>query len=211
MTTPTAPPPQQSYAPQPSVAPAKFVGLAWTALILGIVGCVFSVIPILNNVSAMAAVVGIILGFIAIFGTRTVLALIGGALCVAAVVLTIAMQSHTVAAINSSIQNIGGHDSAAMADVTATGCSVTNDYGTALTHATVTITNHTGSTQSYMATISVNDTQGARIGEINAVSNSLAAGQSATLTGMGATGSATSNTKPGPATRTVASVNRFPS
>jgi len=88
---------------------------------------------------------------------------------------------------------------------------VTDDYGTALTHATVTITNHTGSTQSYMATISVNDTNGARIGEINAVSNSLAAGQSATLTGMGATGSAASNTKPGPATCTVASVNRFPS
>ncbi|PZS21634.1 MAG: hypothetical protein DLM61_27690, partial [Pseudonocardiales bacterium] len=89
-------------------------------MILGIVGCVFSIVPILNNLSAMAAVVGIILGFIAIFGTRRMLALIGAVLCVLAVVFTVLAQQSTVAAINNSI---GGHDPAAMADVTATGCS----------------------------------------------------------------------------------------
>jgi hypothetical protein len=184
--------------------PAKFVGLAWSALILGIVGVVGSIIPLFNNLTAMAAVVGIILALIAVFGTRRILALLGGALCVLAIVFTVMAQ-------NALGQSLSGHDPAAMSDVAATGCSVTNDYGTALSHATVTITNHSQATQSYMATISVNDTSGTRIGEINTSSNSLAAGQSATLSGTEASGTAVSNAKPGPATCVVAHVNRFAS
>jgi hypothetical protein len=193
-----------AFTPAPTTA--RFTGLAWAALILGIIGIVGSIVPILNNLTALAAVVGLILGFIAIFGTRRVLALTGGVLCVLAIVFTVMAQKSTVASIDKAL---GGHDPAAMTDVQASGCSIGNDYGIGATHATVTITNHTASTQSYMATISVNDATGARVGEINVISNSLVAGQSAILSGMNATGSAGGNARPGPATCTVASVNRF--
>jgi hypothetical protein len=62
-----------------------------------------------------------------------------------------------------------------------------------------------------MATIGVNGADGARIGEINVVSNSLTAGQSVSLSGMNASGTATQGAKPGPVACVVASVNRFPS
>lgn len=89
--------------------------------------------------------------------------------------------------------------------------SVTSEYGLASRHATVKITDSTDRTQSYMATISVNDTSGARIGEINMSSNSLVAGQSVTLTGMAASDTAGTGAQPGPATCVVANVNRFAS
>ncbi len=62
-----------------------------------------------------------------------------------------------------------------------------------------------------MATFSVNDANGARIGEINTFTNSLAPGQSVTLTGMQASGTADSGAKPGPAICAAANVNRIAS
>jgi hypothetical protein len=99
-------------------------------------------------------------------------------------------------------------ESAAANDVTVSKCSVTKDFGVALTHATVRITNSTDRTQSYLATISVNDSSGARVGEVNVVSNSLAAGQSVELDSPG---SAAKDFKPGQLTCTVAKADRFPS
>ena len=124
-----------------------------------------------------------------------------------AVVFTIAKQSHDVAALNNAF----GRDPTAMKDVTVSDCLVTNDYGTAFVRATIKITNPTSRTQSYSTTISVNDANGARIGEINAFTNSLAPGQSVTLTGDQASGNANKGTKAGSATCTVANVNRFAS
>jgi hypothetical protein len=99
-------------------------------------------------------------------------------------------------------------ESAAANDVTVSKCSVTKDFGVALTHATVRITNSTDRTQSYLATISVNDSSGARVGEVNVVSNSLAAGQSVELDSPG---SAAKDFKLGQLTCTVAKADRFPS
>lgn len=192
----------------------KFVGLAWSSLILGIVGVVFSPLPIINNISALVAVVGIILGLFALFGSRKVLALIGVGLCILAVVFTVLKQDSDVAELDEAFAELDkslGNDPAAMSDVTVSECAVINEFGTPFTRATVKITNSTDKTQTYSATISVNDARGARVGEINAFSNSLAAAQSVTLSGTNATGNAASNAKPGPATCAVASVNRFPS
>lgn len=85
MTTPTPPPP---YQRPPAAPPAKFAGLGWTSLILGIVGVVFSVIPFLNVLTMLAAVVGIVFGVIALFGSQKIAAGIGTGLCVLAVVLS---------------------------------------------------------------------------------------------------------------------------
>ncbi|MGA6163308.1 hypothetical protein [Amycolatopsis magusensis] len=85
------------HAPAPPpVKPAKFAGLAWSALILGIVGVVGSPIIFLNNLTAVVAGVGFVLGFIALFGSKKVLAGIGVALCVAGIVFTVLAQRAAV-------------------------------------------------------------------------------------------------------------------
>ena len=100
---------QPTYPPPPfATPPGKFVGLAWSSVILGIVGVVFSPMPIINNISAMIAVVGIILAIIALFGSRTLLAGIGAGLCVLAVMFTIITQNHNVAALGGQGGTITG-------------------------------------------------------------------------------------------------------
>lgn len=158
----------------------------------------------------LGAIVGIVLARIAVFGSRTVLALIGGGLCVLAVVTTVAVMTSFSKAVDKAIPSIG-NTSAAMGDLTVSDCTVTSEYGCKSTHATVTIKNTTDRTQSYMATISVNDASGTRVGEINTASNSLTTGQSVTMSGINATGTAVNDAKPGPAVCVVANVNRFPS
>lgn len=90
------------------VAPAqtKFSGLAWSALILGIVGLVGSPVIIFNNVTAIAAGVGLVLGLIAFFGNRKAVASIGVVLCVAALVATVAVQKAAVDEFNKQIDKL---------------------------------------------------------------------------------------------------------
>ncbi|XVS66018.1 hypothetical protein ACQPYE_08180 [Actinosynnema sp. CA-299493] len=87
---------QQSPPPQVVARPNRFGALAWAALILGIVGVVGSPIIILNNLTAVVAGVGIVLGFIALFGTKKILAVIGVVLCVLAIVFTVMAQKAAV-------------------------------------------------------------------------------------------------------------------
>lgn len=92
----TYPPPV--YAPPPAAPqkPTRFGALAWAAVILGIVGVVGSWVIFLNNLTAIAAFVGIVLGVIALFGTRKVLATVGVVLCVLAIVFTVVAQQAAV-------------------------------------------------------------------------------------------------------------------
>jgi hypothetical protein len=119
----TYPQPQAPYYP-PLAPPTKtkFSGLAWTALILGIVGIVGSPIIFLNNLTAVAAFVGLVLGVIAIFGSKKILAVIGVVLCVAAVAITVAVQNQTVKELDAifdgtanqgQVSDSGGDQSAA--------------------------------------------------------------------------------------------------
>lgn len=82
MNTSTFPPVRQ----QPSA------GLAISSLVLGIVGCVLSFMPIMNNLTAAGAVVGFVLGFIGIWKSRGVMSGIGVFLCGTAVALTVMAQ-----------------------------------------------------------------------------------------------------------------------
>jgi hypothetical protein len=68
---------------------SRFVGLAWASLILGIVGVMCSAVPILNAVTMLGAIVGVVLSGIALFGFRKRLAAIGTVSCVLAVVFTV--------------------------------------------------------------------------------------------------------------------------
>ncbi|GAB2839696.1 hypothetical protein [Lentzea nigeriaca] len=108
MTYPTQP----VYAPPP-VAPPKptrFGALAWTALILGIVGVVGSPIIIFNNLTAIAAFVGLVLGIIALFGTRKILAAIGVVLCVLAIVFTVVAQQAAVKELDKILDQGAGSE-----------------------------------------------------------------------------------------------------
>lgn len=89
------------HAPvQTAPKPTRFAGLAWTALILGVIGVVGSPVVFLNNVTAVAAAVGIVLGVIALFGSKKVLAATGTVLCVLGIVFTVMAQSAAVAELD---------------------------------------------------------------------------------------------------------------
>lgn len=107
MTVPTVPQAsagQPFYPPPaPTTAPAKFNGLAWSSLILGIVGVVFSAVPILDIFTMLAAIVGIVLGGIALFGSRKILAASGTVLCVLAVVFTALVMNGFTAAVGKAV------------------------------------------------------------------------------------------------------------
>lgn len=97
-------------------------------------------------------------------------------------------------------------------DVTVSGCEIVDvGYGYMSSRAVVKITNSTDRAQSYWVTISLNDGTGARVGTINAISNSLAAGQSVRLSGMDASGLANEGASPGPSACTMADLDRIPS
>ncbi|MGH3984743.1 MAG: excalibur calcium-binding domain-containing protein [Pseudonocardiaceae bacterium] len=87
VTFPTAPlPPSYPRATEPRPG---FVGLAWASLVLGIVGVMCSAVPVLNAVTMLGAIVGVVLGGIALFGFRKRLAAIGTVSCALAVVFTV--------------------------------------------------------------------------------------------------------------------------
>lgn len=71
----------------------RFSGFAVTALVLGLVGLLGSFLPIINNLTAIGAGVGLVLGVIALWGTRKVMAAFGVALCVAGIIATVAIQA----------------------------------------------------------------------------------------------------------------------
>jgi hypothetical protein len=102
----TYPQPTEPYAPpSPPLPPAKakFGGLAWTALILGIIGLVGSPIIFLNNATAVVAGVGVVLGIIALFGTKKILAAIGVALGVVGIIVTVVAQNAAVQGFNDAL------------------------------------------------------------------------------------------------------------
>ncbi|MCO1577922.1 DUF4352 domain-containing protein [Crossiella sp. SN42] len=95
--------PVMPEAPPPPPRP-RFSGLALTALILGLVGLFGSPIIILNNVTAIAAGVGVVLGVIALFGARKVMAAIGVGLCVLGIVITVVVQAAAVKALDEALR-----------------------------------------------------------------------------------------------------------
>ncbi|MEV8440438.1 hypothetical protein AB0425_23910 [Actinosynnema sp. NPDC051121] len=110
----------QPYPQQVLTKPTRFGGLAWAALILGIVGVVGSPVIILNNLTAVVAGVGFVLGCVALFGTRKIIAVIGVVLCVLGIVFTVMAQEAAVDKLDEIIngttnqgQVSGGTDNAA--------------------------------------------------------------------------------------------------
>lgn len=106
-----APPIQGNYAPAPGATPPanRANGLAITSLVLGIVAFVLAFIPAVNMFGAFVALVGLVLGIVAIFQKRASkpLAISGAAVSFVAGILSIIMivvyAAAFVGAINDSI------------------------------------------------------------------------------------------------------------
>src|SRR5439155_14973313 len=120
-------PGQPSEPPPPIfVRKQRFVALAWAAFVLGIVGIVAGIagallgssIVVLKYLTLGLAAVGVLLGVIALLGTRKVLAAIGTILCVGAIVVAMTAQVAAPASDNTS-----GGDAAAQG-VTLRDCTV---------------------------------------------------------------------------------------
>lgn len=91
---------QQHYAQSQQVK-QRGNGLAITALVLGIVGVVLSFMPILNNLTATGAAVGLVLGFIGIWkSSSSVMSGIGTFLCGVAIGLTVYAQQQLSAELD---------------------------------------------------------------------------------------------------------------
>lgn len=101
------------------VRPTRLAALAWTALILGIVGIVGSPIIFWNNLTAVVAGVGLILGIIAMFGSKKLLAAIGIALCIAGIVFTVLAQEAVVKTLDDLGKNLGKNLGSSMVDAKA--------------------------------------------------------------------------------------------
>jgi len=93
---------QQQAPTRAPVGQSRFGALAWTASILGVVGLVGSPITFFNNLTAIIAGVGLVLGVIALFGTRKTLAAIGVTLCVLALVATVTAQTATAGRLDGA-------------------------------------------------------------------------------------------------------------
>ncbi len=181
----------QPTIPQPPLAAPARNGFGVAALVLGIIGAVFSWIPVLGGILAVLAIVFGALGFHrARTGTATNLGVAIAGLVLGAVALVI--QIIVIAAVGSAVNQTHGTittgalftaalpttSNDAMADVRITKCSG-GGGPLGMGAVAVQVTNHTSAVQSYLVTVSLNDAAGNRVAEANGASNSVGPGQSA--------------------------------
>ncbi|QWF76932.1 hypothetical protein [Amycolatopsis sp. CA-230715] len=86
-------PPPPAPGPPPPVARRELIGLAITALVLGIISASGSPIPILNNVTVVAGFIGIAFGVAGLFGAHRVMSAAGLVLAIAGVVVGLILQA----------------------------------------------------------------------------------------------------------------------
>ena len=105
-------PPTEPPVGSPPAAPSPKTGFAVTALVLGIVAIVGAWIPILNVVSILIGLVGVVLGAIAIVkalkGTAggKVMAIVGTSLSALAIIGAIIVNAATVAAVDDALDEL---------------------------------------------------------------------------------------------------------
>lgn len=172
-------------------SPQKGKGFAVTALVLGILGCCFGLIPILGFVSFPLAVIGLVFGIIGVVGglkgTRSgkVMAIVGSILCVLALVLAIVgvvIVNNAVNELGESLDEVsGGSTSQILEDNldVQLGQFVTdgNEYIES-GKMVVTLRNKGTETASFSVDIEAVDASGNRIEDDTAYVSDLAPGQS---------------------------------
>lgn len=169
----------------------KGKGFAVTALVLGILGCCFGLIPILGFVSFPLAVVGLVFGIIGVIGglkgTRSgkIMAIVGSILCVLALVLAIVgvvIVNNAVNELGESLDEVSGGNTSQILDNNLDvqlGQFVTdgNEYIES-GKLVVTLRNKGNETASFSVAVEAVDASGNRIEDDTAYVSDLAPGQS---------------------------------
>lgn len=172
-------------------------GLATAGMVLGIVGIIFSAVPIINNAAFVAGLLALIFGTVVLIKTRAVkearrgkaiAAVILGAVTLVIVLATQYMYSQALNKISdaakeasTSASNASGDRTAELLknDVTVTlgqFTAVTDQYVTN-TELPVTVVNRASDKKSYTIHIEAVDASGNRITDDTVYANDLAAGQ----------------------------------
>lgn len=171
--------------------PQKGKGFAITALVLGILGCCFGLIPILGFVSFPLAAVGLVFGIIGVVGglkgTRSgkIMAIVGSILCVLALVLAIVgvvIVNNAVNELGESLDEVSGGNTSQILDNNldvqlgqfATDGNEYIESGKMV----VTLRNKGNETASFSVSIEAVDASGNRIEDDTAYVSDLAPGQS---------------------------------
>lgn len=176
------------------VSPAKGMsGMGVAALVLGIVGIVGSWIPILNNISAFIAALGVIFGIIGIVSIARSngqkggkgIAIAGTIVSVVAIIVVLATQSLYGKALDSASDSLDKATGEATEEILGTDVTVdfasyaveSKDYGSQGSLA-VTVTNKADAAKSYTVHFEAVDASGTRIQDDYVYANSLGVGQS---------------------------------
>lgn len=97
------------YGPPPPL-PSKFAGLAVASLVLGLIGAAFSWVPIFDIITMIAAIIGGIMGAVALFGTRKVMAGFGVGLTVLAIIITAVVMNRVSSDVSAVAPSVAAPD-----------------------------------------------------------------------------------------------------
>lgn len=165
----------------------KKVALAIVSLILGVVGLVFSFIPILNNMSFVMGIIGIVFGVVAFLThNKRGLTIAGVIACILSCGITLALQaswSKSIDEINQSLDDATGENTDDIlgrdVDVQIGAFTSQSDaYGISSTELPVTVVNLLNESASFTVQIEAVNPDGSRLATDYVYANNLGAGQS---------------------------------
>lgn len=123
----------QSQGTQPAAA-KKVSGMAIAGLVLGVIGVIFSFIPIINNAAFVLGILGLIFGIVGIRASRADgpksgrgLSIAAVVLCVLAMVITLVMQQAASNAIDEATSSVSASLSSETSDTSASDTSDSSD------------------------------------------------------------------------------------
>lgn len=158
------------------------------SLVLGIVGCMLSFVLVVNNIVPIVAVVGFVLGIVAIkkgIGNRGA-AIAGIVLCVASVIVTLAVQAYVGAVLDAASDSLDRTTGKQTEQVLQNDVNVTfedyvieeKDYHQE-GYLPVVVTNISNKVQSYSITVDAIGKDGNRIEQSYVYVNDLGPGKTA--------------------------------
>lgn len=164
-------------------------GLATAGLVLGIVGVVFSAVPIVNNIAFVLGLLALVFGIIWLVKAKGVdvkraKAIAAVVLGVATIIIVIVSQyayGQVLNKVSDSINKSTGDQTAEIlksdADVVLGQFAATQDQYVTNTELPVTVTNKTNEKKSFTIHIEAVDASGSRITDDTVYANDLTAGQ----------------------------------
>ena len=158
-------------------------GCGIASLVLGTIGICTSWIPIINNLSFVMGLIGIIFGIIALTSNAPKGNIIAGiVLCILTILATINIQQSFYSSVNNELNTISGYDTEGVlksgCDVKFGKLKVSTSYGIKDCKLPVTVTNMTDEPKTFSIQIEAVDKNGSRIETDYIYADNLNPGQS---------------------------------